>query len=145
MPKNREDPREQNAVIPSLWRDFYEETHVPAAVRAGDTLHVTGHTGEASDGVFPDDIEAQVRGTFRNISLTLAEAGLGWSNVVQMTSYHVGLRSQMPILLAVAGEFLQEPYPAWTAVGVTELFDPEAVFEISCTAVIPGASDSRDS
>lgn len=41
------------------------------------------------------------------------------------------------MLLAVAAEFLTEPYPAWTAVGVTELFDSEAVIEISCVAVVP--------
>jgi enamine deaminase RidA (YjgF/YER057c/UK114 family) len=41
------------------------------------------------------------------------------------------------VLLAVAAEFLQDPFPAWTAVGVTELIDPEAVIEISCVAVFP--------
>jgi enamine deaminase RidA (YjgF/YER057c/UK114 family) len=30
-----------------------------------------------------------------------------------------------------------DPYPAWTNVGVTELFLPEAVVEIRCVAVIP--------
>ena len=46
-----------------------------------------------------------------------------------MTSYHVGFRDQAPVMLAVAAEFLTTPYPAWTAVGVTELIDPEAVIE----------------
>jgi hypothetical protein len=30
-----------------------------------------------------------------------------------------------------------DPYPAWTNVGVTELFLPEAVVEIRCVALIP--------
>jgi enamine deaminase RidA (YjgF/YER057c/UK114 family) len=127
------DPRE--AFIPSEWRAFYEETGVPAAVRSGRLLYVTGHTGEAADGVFPTDVEAQVRGTFRNIAITLAEAGLGWADVVEVNSYHVGFRNQVSALLAVAAEFLAKPYPAWTAVGVTELIVPEAVIEISCVAV----------
>ena len=76
-----------------------------------------------------------MRGTFRNIGLTLAEAGLGWHDVIAMNSYHVGFRDQVPALLAVAAEFLAKPFPAWTAVGVTELIDPEAVIEISCVAV----------
>jgi enamine deaminase RidA (YjgF/YER057c/UK114 family) len=29
----------------------------------------------------------------------------------------------------------EDPYPAWTAVGVTELILPEALVEISCVAV----------
>ena len=135
MPKSEGEAHEREAFVPSEWRDFYEATRVPAAVRAGDVLHVSGHTGEGLDGVFPDDVEGQVRGTFRNIALSLAEAGLDWSNVVEMTSYHVGLQKQVDVVVAVADEFLQDPFPAWTAVGVTELIDPEAVIEISCVAV----------
>jgi enamine deaminase RidA (YjgF/YER057c/UK114 family) len=54
-----------------------------------------------------------------------------------MNSYHVGLVQQSEALLRVAAEFLVDPYPAWTAVGVTELILPEAVVEISCVAMIP--------
>jgi enamine deaminase RidA (YjgF/YER057c/UK114 family) len=133
---DRENPSsKREALIPSAWKPFYEETGVPAAVESGRTLYVTGHTGESADGVYPADVEAQVRGTFRNIELTLAEAGLGWHDVVAMNSYHVGFHDQVPALLAVAAEFLAKPFPAWTAVGVTELIDPAAVIEISCVAV----------
>jgi enamine deaminase RidA (YjgF/YER057c/UK114 family) len=135
VPENEDKPRMREAVVPSVWRPFYDQTGVPAAVRDGRTLYVTGHTGESADGVFPADAEAQVRGTMCNIAVTLAKAGLGWVDVVEMTSYHVGFRDQVPIVLAVAPEFLTAPYPAWTAVGVTELIDPEAVIEISCVAV----------
>ena len=132
-----ERPGARDSFVSGVWREFYEATRIPAAVRAGGLLHVAGHTGEASDGVFPDDPETQIRNTFRNIAATLAEAGLRWADVVELTSYHVGLRDQVPALLAVASEFLGEPYPVWTAVGVTELFDPEAIVEISCVAVAP--------
>ncbi len=135
MTENGEPPGIRDAFTPSVWRAFYEETGVPAAVRSGRTLHVTGHTGESADGVFPAEVEAQVRGTFRNIELTLAEAGFGWHDVVAINSYHVGFRDQVPALIAVAAEFLKKPFPAWTAVGVTELIDAEAVIEISCVAV----------
>jgi enamine deaminase RidA (YjgF/YER057c/UK114 family) len=124
-------------VVPAVWADFYAETHIPAAVWAGDTLRVTGHTGESADGVFPDDPEEQTRGTFRNLALTLAEAGVEWAHVVEVTSYRVGLRSQQDLILEVAAEFLEAPYPAWTDVGVTELYPPDAVVEISCVAVDP--------
>ncbi len=139
MPEPRDPSRVREAYIPSVWKAFYEETGVPAAVRSGGTLYVTGHTGESADGVFPADVEAQVRGTFRNMEITLAEVGLGWQDVVALNSYHVGFRAQVPVLMAVAAEFLAEPFPAWTAVGVTELIDPEAAIEISCVAVAPAS------
>ena len=125
----------RDAIVPAVWAAFYAETSVPAAVRVGETLRVTGHTGEMADGSFSTDTETQIRQVFHNIGLTLAEAGVEWADVVEINSYHVGLQTQAEALLRVAGEFLEDPYPAWTAVGVTELIIPEALVEISCVAV----------
>jgi enamine deaminase RidA (YjgF/YER057c/UK114 family) len=124
-------------IVPAVWADFYRQTRIPAALRYGDTLRVTGHTGETDDGVFSSIPETQIRQVFHNIALTLDEAGTNWSNVVEINSYHVGLAEQAEALLRVASEFLVDPYPAWTAVGVTELILPKAVVEISCVAMIP--------
>jgi len=133
-------PRVGNAVVSSEWSEFYEETHVPAAVRVGDTLHVTGHTGETADGRYPADREAQIRQTFTNIAVTLAEAGASWRDVVSMTTYHVELSGQRELLVTVAHDFLQAPFPAWSAVGVTELWSPAAICEISCIAALKGVN-----
>lgn len=92
--------------VPSVWRPFYEQTSIPAAVRAGDTLRVTGHTGDNADGVYSEDVEDQIRTTFSNVAMTLAAAGAGWSDVVEIHSYHVGLRDQARAVLGVAAEFL---------------------------------------
>lgn len=138
MATRRNRPIGRDVIIPPLWRPFYEETHIPAALRVGDTLRLTGHTGEDAEGNYPKDPEEQARNTFRNIALTLAEAGTDWDDVVEINSYRVGLRSQALVVLEVAQEFLQDPYPVWTDVGVTELFPPEAIIEISCVAIITG-------
>ena len=124
----------RNGVVPEHWTDFYETTHIPAAVEQGNHLYVTGHTGEDPDGAFSSDPETQIRQTFRHIGATLSKGGASWADVVELNSYHVGLRAQAELLIAVAGEFLTDPYPAWTAVGVAELFDEGAVVEISCIA-----------
>jgi len=129
------DNRDRQVIVPQVWADFYEETHIPAAVRVGNTLRLTGHTGESAEGTFSSDPETQIRQVFRNIGSTLVEAGAHWSDVVEINSYHVGLLSQAEVTLRVAAEFLEDPYPAWTAVGVTELILPEALVEISCVAV----------
>jgi len=126
----------RNGLVPEHWTGFYESTHIPAAVRDGDRLYVTGHTGEDPDGSFSADPETQIRQTFRHISATLSKGGASWADVVELNSYHVGLQAQAEVLLAIAGEFLHDPYPAWTAVGVTELFDEGAVVEISCVAAV---------
>jgi enamine deaminase RidA (YjgF/YER057c/UK114 family) len=128
------------AIVSATWEPFYEETKVPAAIRDGDLLHVSGHTGEDPDGRYPAQLEAQIRGALRNLTETLTAAGADWSQVVCMTSYHVGLHDQEDTLLRVAGEFLEGPFPAWTAVGVMELWPPKALLEISCLARLGGAT-----
>jgi enamine deaminase RidA (YjgF/YER057c/UK114 family) len=131
MPESR-----KQTIVPSFWADFYAETRIPAALHVDDFLYLTGHTGTLDDGTFPNDAKSQIRQTFLNIVTTLAKAGAGWSDVVRIDSYHVGLRAQSVALMTVAAEFLADPFPAWTAVGVAELFEPEAVVEISCTALV---------
>ena len=126
----------RNGVVPEHWTEFYESSHIPAAVQDGERLYVTGHTGEDLDGNFSADPETQIRQTFQHIEATLSKGGASWADVVELSSYHVGLRAQAEILIAIAGEFLTDPYPAWTAVGVTELFDEEAVVEVSCVAAV---------
>jgi enamine deaminase RidA (YjgF/YER057c/UK114 family) len=126
----------RDVVVSPQWRAFYDATHIPAAVWTGNTLRLSGHTGEDVDGVFAVDVEEQIRGAFRNTASTLAEAGVRWSDVVELHSYHVGLGSQGAALLRIAAEFLQAPYPAWIAVGVVELFSPRALVEIRCIAVL---------
>lgn len=126
---------DREAIVPSGWRPFYDQSGVPAAIRDGDTLHTTGHTGEDEDLTFSADPAHQIRRTFLNLAETLQEAGFAWSDVVELRSFHVGLRDQAEALLSVAGEFLSRPFPAWTAVGVTELWDEGSIIELGCTAV----------
>jgi enamine deaminase RidA (YjgF/YER057c/UK114 family) len=128
----------RQVIVPDVWSDFYAETHIPAAVRVGNMVRLTGHTGETADGRFSADPETQIRPVFRNIAVTLAEAGARWSDVVEINSYHVGLLNQADALLQVAADFLEDPYPAWSAVGVTELILPQAQVEISCVVLGPG-------
>jgi hypothetical protein len=42
----------RNAVIPATWNEFYAATGIPAAVRSGNVLRLTGHTGDMADGTF---------------------------------------------------------------------------------------------
>ena len=104
---------------PSTRRHTYRQRE-----KAGNWLLLTGHTGDTPDGEYSNDVRTQLRQAFRNMEATLHEAGASCADVVALNSYHVGLRVQADALLEIAAEFLAEPYPAWTAVGVTELIAP---------------------
>lgn len=86
------------------------------------------------DGSISDDIEEQVRQAFRTIEKSLDAAGLSFSDIIDMTTYHVELRSRLDAFMKVKDEFIGEPYPAWTAVGVTELAVQGALIEIRVIA-----------
>jgi enamine deaminase RidA (YjgF/YER057c/UK114 family) len=118
-----------------LARDAASSIPYSPGLRVGDTIHVSGTIGRPPGGDLPADIAEQFRQLYRNIAAVLGDAEATWADVVEMTSYHVGLREHIDTLFAVHREFVTEPYPAWTAVGVTELLSKDAVLEIAVTAV----------
>jgi enamine deaminase RidA (YjgF/YER057c/UK114 family) len=50
----------------------------------------------------------------------LRAAGLGFEHIVDITTYHVDLRAYLADFVAINDEFIHEPYPTWTAVGISE-------------------------
>ena len=107
------------------------------ALRDGRFIFVSGHIGRDEHGVLSDDPEVQMREAFLSVGRTLGDLGATWDDVVEITSYHVGLAAQKEALLRVHHEFIREPpYPAWTAAGVSELFSAEAVIEIAVVAAL---------
>jgi enamine deaminase RidA (YjgF/YER057c/UK114 family) len=129
----------RDAIVTPPWQDFFDATGIPAAVRVGQTVRLTGHTGTRPDGSFSTDPAEQLRQTFANVADTLAELGGTWADVEEIMSFHVGLRAQGDLVLHVAGQFLSQPFPAWSAVGITELFEPEAIVELRVVATIARA------
>ena len=115
---------------------FYKDFDASSAHRVGRTLYVSGEIGTTPEGLLPDDPKAQMRVAFQNLSITLQASGATWGDVVAMTTYHVGLKSQTEAFVEIRNEFVREPYPAWTGVGVTELHS-EALVEISLVAELP--------
>lgn len=121
-------------VIPAWMKPIYETYHFAPAVIDGDHLRCSGMIGFRPDLSVPEDPTAQFTLAFENLRGMLAEAGLTFANVTEMTTYHVGLRAQMQAFTAVKDKFMSAPYPAWTAVGISELASPGALVEIQVTA-----------
>lgn len=88
-----------------------------------------------ADGSMPLDPAEQFRSAFGKIGAVLALDGLDHSAIVEMTSYHVGLRDHFDTFNAVWGSYAREPYPAWTAVEVAGLRREGAIVEIRVLAM----------
>lgn len=108
----------------------------PGVVSHGH-LFLTGMTGSGPDGGMPEAPEAQFRAAFEKIGQVLVAEGLDFGNVVEMTSYHVGIRSNFDTFAEIHACYVEAPYPAWTAVGVAELRRAGALVEIKVTARLP--------
>jgi len=121
-------------VIPENFREAATAAKISPSILSGDFLFLTGTTGSGLDGSMPDDPVVQFRSAFDKINTVLNEANLIMQSVVEMTSYHVGLRDHFEIFDKVRLEYFDEPYPAWTAVEVAGLRREGALVEIRIIA-----------
>jgi enamine deaminase RidA (YjgF/YER057c/UK114 family) len=125
-------------IIPASQKALYENFHFAPAVVDGENLRCSGVIGMNSDGSVPEDPETQFTQAFEAIGEVLAEAGAAFSDITEMTTFHIGMREHIALFSQVRSQFIKEPYPAWTAVGTTELALPGALVEIRVNARLPG-------
>lgn len=113
---------------------MYDAHHYAPAVIDGEHLRCSGMMGIRADMSLPDAPRDQFILAFENLRGLLAEAALTFVEIIEITSYHVDLQQHMQTFIEVKNEFVAAPYPAWTAVGVTELAVPGALVEIQILA-----------
>ena len=116
---------------------LYDNFHFSEAVESDGFLLCSGIIGTGQEGKVPDDIREEFDNAWSGVISLLKEAGADASHVVEYTSYHVGLQADMAAFMEVRDKYLREPWPAWTAIGITELAVPGAHVEIRVTAKLP--------
>lgn len=109
------------AIIPPQFEAIAKRLQLSPAIVSSNHLYLSGITGTGADGKIPDNLDAQIRTAFDKIGVILAEAGLGYQSIVEMTTYHIGLRDHFEMFNAIRIEYCSEPFPAWTAVEVAGL------------------------
>ncbi len=111
---------------------FQTEFGFADAVVAGDTIYLSGVV--AGPVRTPADLAPTYDRAFQRIETTLKRAGADWGDVVDMTTYHTDLRGQIAAFAAVKNRYVKAPFPAWTAIGISALYEPTAVTEIKVVA-----------
>jgi len=126
-------------IIPEGWENTYNRFHYAPAVRAGDTLYLSGIVatlqGEENESN-PEDLEAAFDRCFSALEKVLAEAGADFSHVVEMTTFHTELIHQIGPFTASKDKYLKAPYPAWTAIDVDRLYPERGLVEIKLIAYV---------
>ncbi|MEE9517025.1 MAG: RidA family protein [Candidatus Adiutricales bacterium] len=121
-------------VAPEFGKAAYDNFHFSQAVRSGGLLFCSGQIGTNQDRSVPDSAEDEFRNAWRAVGEVLKAAGLGFEDIVEYTSYHVGLSEHIRAFMKTRDEVLSEPWPAWTAIGITELAVRGARVEIRVIA-----------
>ena len=109
-------------------------------ILAGNTVFLGGQTALDKDmNIVPGGIVEQFRQAFSNVLTTLREAGGQPEDLVNVTIYLTDVEDYMangreigPIWREMAGS----QYPAMAGIGVTRLWQKEALIEIQGIAVI---------
>ena len=126
-------------INPGSTKTLYDNFHFSQAVRAGDMVWVSGQVGIDAQMRPGKGLTEQARLAFTGLKTVMEAAGAQLSDVVELVTFHIDLRGGSREFGAVKDEFFPNNYPAWTAVGVTQLAMPELLVEIRAVAVIGSA------
>nr|WP_227996736.1 RidA family protein [Glycomyces albidus] len=95
-------------------------------------LFVSGQIPQDREGRVPEDIEAQCRLAWSNLTAVLREAGMDVSNLVKVTTF-LSDRAHAEVNSAVRREVLGGHEPALTVI-ITGIWDPAWLIEIEAIA-----------
>jgi len=113
---------------------FIDNWHLSPVLDTGEFVFLSGGTGARPDLTVNPDPEMQIRDTFEFLQDHLAVLDLTFDDVVEMTTYHVDLRKHLSVFIKVKDEYIGPPYPAWSAIGVSELITEGTIVEIRLIA-----------
>ena len=121
-----EDPEE---------RKFQQDWGYADAVVSGDTVYLSGVVAGVRPG--ETDLKLAYERAFARIGKILRRSGVSWDDVVDITSFHTDLTTQMPAIVAVKKKYVVGPPPAWTAIEVARLIPDRGITEIKIVAKLP--------
>jgi enamine deaminase RidA (YjgF/YER057c/UK114 family) len=125
----------RDVILPDQSKASYDNFHFAPAVRSSKGLvFCSGQIGVGKDGEIPEAPEEEFRNAWAAVGQVLHKAGLNYDNIIEFTSFHVGLQQHLAEFMKVKDEVITSPWPAWTAIGISELAVPGARVEIRVVA-----------
>ncbi len=107
-----------------------------AAVRAGDTIYVSGQIGLDAEGKVPTMMTDSARGAMESLRKALSLAGADFGDVVKCTVMLTDMSEWAEFNAVYIGYFKPGHLPARSAMGVTSLA-MGATVEVECVAYKP--------
>jgi enamine deaminase RidA (YjgF/YER057c/UK114 family) len=111
--------------------------YVPGVIASGKFAFISGQVGFEEDGSVSADPETQIVRAFANLGEIIKAIPATQRDVVEITTYHVGLLEHLELVETHKKKFFGEWNPAWTAIGVTELAVESLILEIRAVVCLP--------
>jgi 2-iminobutanoate/2-iminopropanoate deaminase len=121
---------DQPLLGPEAVGGYVNALDVPGAKR---TLFISGQIPQDRHGQVPDDIEAQCRLVWANLTAVLHEADMDVTNLVKVTTF-LSDRAHAAVNTEVRNDVLGAHRPALTVI-LAGIWDPAWLIEIEATAV----------
>lgn len=112
---------------------FAKYSHAVEVQAGARLLFCSGQLGIAADDTIPEAAETQAVLCFEAIGRCLAEASMGFSNIVRINAY-VTAREHMTPYMAVRDKYVVIPAPASTLMIVSGFTRPEFKVEVEIVA-----------
>ena len=132
-------------INPKTLADQSGYSYVVETTGPGRTVYIAGQLGLDLDNKIvgaPGDFRAQATKAIENLQAALASVGASLSDVVKITNFLTDM-SHIGIYREVRDQFFKMPRPASTAVAISQLARPGALFEIEAIAVLPAAPSAK--
>jgi len=124
----------KRSIIPPEMQSLHDNWHMSPGLECGGFVFLTGVNGVAGDGTVSSSHAEQIETAFAQVESVLAEGGMSFDDVVEITSYHVGLRQHLETFKTIWKQLVTKPYPAWTAIEVAGFATEGVVVELRVIA-----------
>src|SRR5262245_1856736 len=91
-----------------------------SAIRAGNTLYISGQGSTNSDGKLPESFEERARQCLQNVRAILQGGGMDFANLVSLHVYLTDLGT-IEVMNKIYWQMMGDNQPARTVLGVADL------------------------
>ena len=124
----------KKSIVPEAFQHYYDDWYFSPVIEADGTVYLSGVTAARKDKPISKDPEEQFNDAFYKLGVYLNAAGLGYDNILEMTTFHIDLKTHIDVFSQVKDAYIKAPYPAWSAIGVSAFIPENALVEMRVVA-----------
>lgn len=124
----------KKSIVPEEFQHYFNDWHFSSIIESDGTVYLSGVTAARKDKPISQHPEEQFHDAFYKLGVYLEAAGLTYENILEMTTFHIDLKKHIDLFSKVKDRYIKAPYPAWTAIGVSEFIPENALVEMRIVA-----------